>query len=82
MKDGYRLEYQHSRTVGTDKWEIYKPLLRDQTVGYCFDTLEWFPQETSRELVKRYFWKTYKIDIDRLPHCQRLVKIENNGCII
>lgn len=73
---GYRIEYQNSYTLGTDVWEIYKPLLRGQTAGSVFDTLEWFPEKTSREVVKRYFWKTYKIDIDRLPSWKRLVKVE------
>ena len=75
--DGYRIEYQHFNIVGTDKWEIYKPLRRNQSAGSVFDTLNWFPKGTSHEMVKRYFWKTYKIDIDRLPDWKRFVKLEN-----
>jgi hypothetical protein len=79
MKDGYRIEYQHNAILGTDEWLIYTTLPRGRMCGVTFDTLEWFPEGTSRELVKRFFWKTYRIDIDRLPFWQRLVKIENNG---
>ena len=70
---GYRIENKYANT---DEWTIHKSLLRGQKFGPCFDTLCWFPKDTSKEIVKRYFWKKYKIDIDRLPSWQRLVKIE------
>lgn len=71
---GYRLEY---KAYGSDEWAIYKPLERNRSCGVVFDTLKYFPDETSYEVVKRWFWKTYKIDIDRLPDWQRLVKLED-----
>ncbi len=77
--DGYRIEYQHFSIVGTDEWLIYKTLERGRICGIAFDTLAWFPEGTSRELVKRHFWKTYKIDIDRLPSWQRLVRLEKTA---
>lgn len=77
--DGYRIEYQHSSIVGTDEWLIYKILERGRMCGIACDTLKWFTEGASRELVKRHFWKTYKIDIDRLPSWQRLVKLEKTA---
>lgn len=69
---GYRIEYLAS---GSKEWEIYKPLRRNQGIGAVFDTLKWFSETTSHEVIKRYFWKTYKIDIDRLPSWQRLTTV-------
>lgn len=75
--DGYRIEYQHSGIWGTDQWLVLKTLTRGEKAGPAFDTLCWFPKGTSRDVVKRHFWKTYKIDIDKLPKWERLVNVQN-----
>lgn len=72
--DTYCLYYQHSNTVGTDVWEEYKPLYRNQMCGTVFGARLVFNTGTHRQEVKKAYWKRYKIDIDRLPPWVKLVK--------
>lgn len=67
--DCYRLLY---KPQNYETWLIYKPLKRNQGVGAVFDTLIIFNEGTHRQVVKKHFWKTYKIDIDRLPEFIKL----------